>query len=359
MNKQEYLNQVKEILNECDEQVVNEILADFEEHFELGEEAGKTEAEIAESLGDISEWIEELKQIYAKKQLPSLIDEVEDDRIRRITVQSGSMDVKIQGDADELSWAVVDDWSKMNVHNYEIFETFSRGRLLLEVKPKENQRFGIVTSHVHFVLNLTDELNEVRVETASGDIEVLEAEADHFKLHTRSGDVGVSDCEGSLWIKTQSGDIDIEECETDQIVLSSTSGDIDIKEVKAEELSAKSTSGEIEVELEEAEMVSLTSVSGDIEFEGYAAQLKLSSTSGDIEVNGVCLEAMKIETISGDVEVTFKDCTGLQGIIETCSGDIDIDLDGVSGRSHHFTWGDGSTKVLLKTVSGDISISED
>lgn len=36
MKKQEYLNHVREMLKECDEEFVNDILCDFEEHFEQG-----------------------------------------------------------------------------------------------------------------------------------------------------------------------------------------------------------------------------------------------------------------------------------------------------------------------------------
>lgn len=359
MKKQEYLNHVREMLKECDESFVKDILCDFEEHFEQGADAGKTEEEVAESLGDISEWIEEVKKEYAKKQLFEIVEETEINEIRKVLVKADSVDVEVSGESDEISWNLMDNWAKMNVHNYQVIETVSRGRLMLEVLPKEKSHFGIMASHVHFVLNLVDELEEVRIETGSGDIDVEDVEAEVFKLHARSGDVTVEDIEGDLWIKTQSGDIDVKCSELGQLILNSTSGDIDVSVDEAEEINIKSTSGEIEVETEESESMTLSSTSGDIEVEGAVKHLKVSSSSGDVEISCTNPEAVMIHTASGDVEAKLKGCNGMQGITETGSGDVDIDFEGVSYHTGSgFSWGDGSTQVVIKTGSGDISLSE-
>lgn len=51
----EYLNKLEKALRRLSETDKQEILADYKEHFEIGYEAGKTDGQIIESLGDPSE----------------------------------------------------------------------------------------------------------------------------------------------------------------------------------------------------------------------------------------------------------------------------------------------------------------
>lgn len=64
MNKVEYLEALKEALKNTDKDVMDEILADYEEHFQVGMENGKTEEEICEELGSIEDLVEEIKEVY-------------------------------------------------------------------------------------------------------------------------------------------------------------------------------------------------------------------------------------------------------------------------------------------------------
>lgn len=52
MNKNEYLSKLKNALGNISTDAKDEIIYDFTEHFDVGLEQGKTEDEIAESLGD-------------------------------------------------------------------------------------------------------------------------------------------------------------------------------------------------------------------------------------------------------------------------------------------------------------------
>jgi uncharacterized membrane protein len=52
MNKQEYIETLRHYLAPLPEDERNELLRDYEAHFEYGQQNGKTEAEIARELGD-------------------------------------------------------------------------------------------------------------------------------------------------------------------------------------------------------------------------------------------------------------------------------------------------------------------
>lgn len=64
MNKIEYLSALKDALKDIDESVMKEIVSDYEEHFQVGIENGKTEEQICEDLGEIEDLVKEIKEVY-------------------------------------------------------------------------------------------------------------------------------------------------------------------------------------------------------------------------------------------------------------------------------------------------------
>lgn len=64
MNKIEYLNALKEALKDTEESMMNEIVSDYEEHFQVGAEKGKSEEQICEELGSIEDLVNEIKEVY-------------------------------------------------------------------------------------------------------------------------------------------------------------------------------------------------------------------------------------------------------------------------------------------------------
>jgi len=67
MNKTEYLNALKEALKDTEESVMEEIVSDYEEHFQVGTEKGKSEEQICEELGSINDLVDEIKEVYQAK----------------------------------------------------------------------------------------------------------------------------------------------------------------------------------------------------------------------------------------------------------------------------------------------------
>ncbi len=64
MNKIEYLNALKEALKDTEESVMEEIVSDYEEHFQVGTQEGKSEEQICEELGSINDLVDEIKEAY-------------------------------------------------------------------------------------------------------------------------------------------------------------------------------------------------------------------------------------------------------------------------------------------------------
>ena len=358
MTKQEYLNHVKELLNDCDEQFVKEMMSDFEEHFEQGKAAGKTEAEIAESLGDIGDWVEEVKQEYARKQELVVAEKNDTNEISRVLVKGAALDVEISGTNGDLLWQLSDGWIKKKAYNGAVKETVENGCLILEVTSQSVSFFGLQWSDLTLELNVPFGMKEVHVETLSGDIEAETVQAEEFILSSHSGDIKVRNAEGNLKCRTLSGDVEVSGCKGN-LTLSSTSGDIEAEADCVEMLRAKSTSGDVDIKCEEAVMVEAVSTSGDMDVEGQIQNIKLNSTSGDVRARIESPSAVLAESKSGDIELILRGCSGMQGTTDTRSGDVDVDFEQVKYRmGTGFAWGDGSTQVAVKTTSGDIRITE-
>lgn len=68
MNKIEYLAALKEALKDTDKEIMDEIIADYEEHFQAGIENGKSEEQICEELGSIEDLVKEIKEVYSTEQ---------------------------------------------------------------------------------------------------------------------------------------------------------------------------------------------------------------------------------------------------------------------------------------------------
>lgn len=68
LSKNEYLSKLKVCLKNLPEEDRNEIIYDYEEHFRIGIEKGKTEADIAQSLGSPEILAREFKVSFAVNQ---------------------------------------------------------------------------------------------------------------------------------------------------------------------------------------------------------------------------------------------------------------------------------------------------
>ncbi|MBR6965914.1 MAG: DUF4097 family beta strand repeat protein [Clostridia bacterium] len=144
--------------------------------------------------------------------------------------------------------------------------------------------------------------------------------------------------------------------------LNSKSGDIDVKAKLPERMNVHSMSGDVQVDAvggEPAGQVSVGTMSGDITFEGNADSIAVSSMSGDPEVRGIFRDA-EIKSTSGDAELSGE---AEQIRMSSVSGDVSIGLQNTTVRSIQarstsgeveitLAPGTDSVHAILSTVSG-------
>ncbi|MFA1821807.1 hypothetical protein ACDX78_16770 [Virgibacillus oceani] len=69
MNEKQFLAELKSGLHKLPESEREDIIMDFEEHFSIGKEGGKTEEEISEALGSPQQIAKEMKAAYYLEQV--------------------------------------------------------------------------------------------------------------------------------------------------------------------------------------------------------------------------------------------------------------------------------------------------
>ena len=183
----------------------------------------------------------------------------------------------------------------------------------------------------------------INIERTTMDIYIPEIILEEFKINVVSGDVIMEDIETALLnLNTVSGDIKIEELAAEKIRAGSTSGDIIVRDYTGD-IDAGSTSGDI-------------SLLDGIDNEDVEA----STVSGDIFIEQNAVSDMKLGSTSGDVRISLPEDSQFYLDISTVSGDIkhDFSIKVISSgrRDLEGTVGDGEDRIMISTVSGDVTI---
>jgi len=162
----------------------------------------------------------------------------------------------------------------------------------------------------------------VNAQTVSGDLD-LNGTRGPARVESVSGDVNIADVQGPMRIKSVSGDV---QC-TDYV------GSVDG-----------------------------SSVSGDVDIRGRVRACELHTVSGDISVDlepEVGGRESRLKTISGDVEVGMLTASCICEY-HTASGDLEVEAPARiirEGRKDRTVIiGDGRSRLMVKTVSGDLTI---
>ena len=164
-----------------------------------------------------------------------------------------------------------------------------------------------------------------------------------------------------LKINVVSGDVIMQDIETVQLKLETVSGDIKIEELIAEKIRTGSTSGDIIVNDYTGD-IDIGSTSGDISLINGRnnEDMDVSAVSGDIFIDQDAVSDMKIESTSGDVKIRLAEDSQFYLDIGTLSGDIKHDFSikiiSSSRRDLEGEVGDGDNRIMINTVSGDVTI---
>ena len=205
--------------------------------------------------------------------------------------------------------------------------------------------------------------SNVKITSASADIEISKINAENIKLHSASGDIDckILDADEEINLESASGDIEIEEANSKEITVKSNSGEISLNRISSDTLTAQIIgSGEIDINDFYGEYVQVTSKSGDIEIERLDAEyFSLNSASGKISVDmkNIPAASSKINTTSGNVQLFVPHNKGFNLTVSSNSGtfrDRINDNRFVPRSEFSQKYYGGGTDIFIRTTSGEI-----
>ncbi|TET51989.1 MAG: hypothetical protein E3J58_00990 [Actinomycetota bacterium] len=193
------------------------------------------------------------------------------------------------------------------------------------------------------ILRSKDILIGINISRTTMDIYIPEIILEEFKINIVSGDVILEDIKAAeTYLETVSGDIKVQDLMAEKIRISSVSGDIIVQDYTGN-IDAGSTSGDISL------------IGGDDN-----EDLDASTVSGGISIEQDAVSDMNIGSTSGDVKIRLPEDSQFYLDISTVSGDIKyyftINISSSGRRDLEGTVGNGGDRIMISTVSGDVTI---
>lgn len=102
--------------------------------------------------------------------------------------------------------------------------------------------------------------------------------------------------------------------------------------------------------------IELDTASGDISYTGCLESLDCDAASADCDIIlNNCPRFIEMDMASGDLDLTLPDGCGFNVELEALSGNLNTDFE-ITHTSNGFTAGDGSCRIDISAMSGDVYI---
>lgn len=421
MTREEYLGKLREQLEKFGNELQQEIMEDYNQHFVEGQAEGRSDEEIIQELGNIEDMIRELRYTEAEVQpdggsaasaqgggeagnagqgaaqggaaedqgvaadQPAVSnDQACGGGYKGVVLKTGVADiVLVQSEDSAVHVEYRNDGSAEDKMKYEFYQYEKDGIFYAGVRRNKNYNDGTqrsfsigpttITFHNNFnvgsrnrdivlIARVPEKMPEVKVETSSGDIEISKLTLAKARVITGSGDVQIAGVVmEKLEVTTASGDITANGAVVETQSFTTASGDVDMLNVKSCKTNITTASGDLSCVSVTAERIDAKTVSGDMDVKADAGQYHLVTASGDMNLwTETVPEKVEVSTASGDISLLMKKVEGAEVKVNSRSGDISINQKGniMEGRNGTvYTFGDGACKISASTASGDVDVT--
>jgi len=221
---------------------------------------------------------------------------------------------------------------------------------------------------------------DVQVSTTSGEVRVRGIEG-HARVHATSASIELRDIGADGWVELTSGDLDASDIRG-ALDVRATSGTIEADGVGGS-LRIDATTGDVVARRIEGDAI-VNLVRGNLTIEHCLGDVVFRTSSGDAEIMDV-VGGISAITSSGDLDVMILPLGEKEFILSSSSGDIDvryatpldfgfvldietstgaiegdmaIRVEKVTRRQLRGIVGTGTSRVMIETASGDVSIAE-
>jgi DUF4097 and DUF4098 domain-containing protein YvlB len=346
MTKEMYMQQLKERLNQINIEGKEDIINDFNNHFELGHQDGISDEDLIETLGPIDEILESY-EVLNKVQTDEIVvhnrthKKEFTNKITTIDISARHANTKIKTSKDD----------KINVDLYKEGKLLDRLSHALIAYQEESVFFIKVlpifpyksVGRYELSIEIPSHFETLTISSSSGDVYGKNLNIDKFK------------------IQSASGEIDIKDIQSQTITIEVASSDLNLKQIVGD-LEIKSVSGDVHIDHAKGKLLSYVNVSGDINIEADYENINLRNVSGDFDAKFKLIKDMNISSTSGDINLKIDNKDNLQIISHSLSGECDVKLAGKDiyfEKNGSYQLGNSECKIKLNTVSGDIHLDMD
>ncbi|MBQ6655433.1 MAG: DUF4097 family beta strand repeat protein [Erysipelotrichaceae bacterium] len=372
MNREQYLTELGRRLSGYPEQFRQEIMDSFLQHFEDGKAEGRSDEEIIANLGSVDEVLENVEYYEQSREGTGT------DSFKELARSLGNLGKAVKDVFSSLSAGTInlsfsserefveyEDWQgatevlfDANLADCDVtiepgqslryaFSSNCPDDIRLNVERQDERItftiernlkiFPTISGRLH--LEIPEEIQNVYINGVSGDVEMNELTLNNIIVNTLSGDFELREVSGSECVfKSTSGDLDVDDCHFRQISVESTSGDVDISDCSCD--------------------LMIRTTSGDCDIGSHEGRILVNATSGDIDIRMPRAFDISCETKSGDIDVEIED-GNYSAELSTVSGDVSTSgVPSVRKNRGYYLAGSGEASVVLRTLSGDITISD-
>lgn len=404
MKREEYMGALASALAGFDEELVQEIVTDYEERFRIGQENGKTEEMVIQELGSIKDLVEELGEMQQGAEATArgqstVTFRVEGKNVSLEEVIQNTEERKAEQEQTDSENNQEQTRNRSNTYDYNSKSgTYYQEKSFADSFDSAIKKFGKALDGV------MKEAGRVLEEAAEQfEYHMEEAKKNHYYTYNGDGTYTSSEKESEGEPNVEQSGAGFAGCR--RVVVEADIADVKVRSTKESEPKAVchyyshktamlypfyarqegdtfyvgvkrnqeqerksgffqfSMSPSVEIELmlpEDVVLVEVNSISGDLELnEIKTEELYLRSKSGDITSSYVTCNRCGMESLSGDLELTKSAVKAAD--LTTKSGDCTVDRLEAGTLSVNTASGDAEVKSVqavsatVRTMSGDIT----
>lgn len=339
MNEQQFIAELNAALSRLPEEERKDVIQDIREYFMDGREDGKSEEELAASLGSPQAIAAEILPSYPIENVRSEEREVikitEQYTNIRVNVQHGSLIVR-PSDNEETVVELTGKHDKLRLTAEVIGQTLSIN--LKDIRRFFSFSFSFNFTPIVLTVHVPKKLYEmIELYTDNGRIMAEKLLGKTFKAESDNGRIQLQ----AIAATTLSGETD--------------NGRVEMANIQAEHVRAKTDNGRIEMNHVDAQKVTAESDNGRIEMANIAGALYGQTDNGRITLKTAGLDRnIDFSTDNGSILIeSEKEPTNVTILAKTGHGRIDI----FGEKNSRTAIGSGDNTIKLKSDNGRITVT--
>ncbi len=273
-----YIEQIEQL---CKENNIDptEIVDKITRRFKLGQQAGMSEEDIIEMLGEPESYInkKENKEIILQ-ETKDASDDYDYDLLEIEVATSVDLTI-VNSSENSIKVDYNDDDQLEAIYSFTVEDK--------KIKLAPNKNYKNISGEITLYLPEKATYKDVHLSTINGDID--------------SQKYGII-CQ-NIAINNVSADIENIYIKADKFELSNVSGDVDITNLFAQKAEISTVSGDIEVNNGMIDKLEVSSVNGDVNYNGIVNSVDTSTISGEININNKKVS----KTIGETIKESLKD----------------------------------------------------